>query len=135
VGEDRVHDLLEGRRAPRKVKGPALVSPLGDWGWLEADIVSVDVVIPGSDARSHIFSWVRTDPDGLMTHRLLTFTTDHRVSARRTIFKLLDQLSAPNPGWFLVADAAEPALNDVDPQVRRTAATLLVATANFALEP
>jgi HEAT repeat protein len=127
--EDQVHDVLEGRPAPRKMKGPALVSPLGDWGWLEAGILSGDVLVPGSDVRSHIFYWVRADRDGLMTRRLLTFTTDRRLSARRTIFELLHQLCFQNPGWPLAADAAESALNDVDAQVRRTAATLLVDTA------
>ncbi|MEU4163471.1 hypothetical protein [Actinoplanes sp. NPDC026670] len=130
MNEDHVYDVSEGRLAPGKVKGPDLVSPLGDWGWLEAGIVSGDVLVPGSDVRSHIFYWVRADRDGLMTRRLLTFTTDRRVSARRTIFELLDQLSFQNPGWLLVADTAESALNDVDPQVRRTAATLLVGTAD-----
>ncbi|MGC4747057.1 hypothetical protein ACLQ28_15570 [Micromonospora sp. DT201] len=129
VREDRVHDLLEGRPAPPTVKGPALASPLGDWGWLEVGVVSGDVLVPGSDVRSHIWHWVKADRDGPMTRRLLTFTTDRRLSARRTIFELLHQLCFQNPHWLLVADAAESALNDVDPQVRRTAATLLVGTA------
>ncbi|PYC63437.1 hypothetical protein C7C45_31845 [Micromonospora arborensis] len=63
-----------------------------------------------------------------MTRRLLTFTTDRRLSARRIIFELLHQLCFENSHWPPVADAAESALNDVDPQVRRTAATLLVGT-------
>ncbi|MEV6596769.1 hypothetical protein AB0M36_07865 [Actinoplanes sp. NPDC051346] len=106
-----------------------MVLPLGDWGWLEASIVSGDVLVPGSDVRSHIFHWVEADRDGLLTRRLLTFTTDPRLSARRTIFELLHQLSFQISDWPLVADAAELALRDVDPQVRRTAATLLVNTA------
>jgi len=128
--DDQVHDVSEGRPAPRRVMGPAPVSPLGDRGWLEAGIVSGDVLVPGNDdVRSHIFDRVRADRDGLMTHRLLIFTTDRRVSVRRTIFELLDQLCFQNPGWLLVADAAESALSDVDAQVRRTAAVLLVGAA------
>lgn len=129
VSEDQVHDVLEGRPAPRTVKGPAPVSPLGDWGWLEAGIVSGDVLVPGSDVRSHIFYWVKADRDGPMARRLVTFTTDRRLSTRRTIFELLHELCFQNPHWLLAADAAESALNDVDPQVRRTAADLLVDTA------
>ncbi|MDI6097496.1 hypothetical protein QLQ12_02640 [Actinoplanes sp. NEAU-A12] len=129
MSEDQVHDVLEGRPAPRRVKGPALVSPLGDWGWLEAGIVSGDVLVPGSDARAHIFYWVKADRDGPMVRRLLTFTTDRRLSARRTVFELLYELSFQKPHWPLAADAAESALDDEDPQVRRTAAKLLVDTA------
>jgi HEAT repeat protein len=127
--EDQIHDVREGRPAPHEVTGPSLASPLDDWGWLEAGIVSGDVLVSGSDVLSHIFYWVRADRDGLITQRLLTFTTDGRTSARRTIFMLLHQLSYQNPGWPLVADAAEQALDDADPQVRQTAATLLAATA------
>ncbi|NMO50441.1 hypothetical protein HH310_04445 [Actinoplanes sp. TBRC 11911] len=115
------------------MSGPVLVSPLGDWGWLEAGILSGDVLVRDSDVRSHISYWVRADRDGPLTRRLLTFTTDRRVSARRTVFELLDQLSdqlpGHPPGWPLMADAAEPALSDVDAQVRRIAATVLVNTA------
>lgn len=64
-----------------------------------------------------------------MTRRLLTYTTDHRVSVRRTIFELLSQLCSPVQVWPLVADAAEAALGDADSLVRRTAATLLTDTA------
>ncbi|MGC4782524.1 HEAT repeat domain-containing protein [Micromonospora zamorensis] len=129
VRDYQVHDVLEGRLAPRRVKGPALVSPLGDWGWLEAGVVSGDVLVPGSDVRSQIWHWVEADRDGSVTRRLLTFTTDHRLSARRIIFELLCELCFRNPHWLLVADAAESALNDGDPQVRRTAARLLVGAA------
>ncbi|SHN14215.1 HEAT repeat domain-containing protein [Cryptosporangium aurantiacum] len=119
-GEDLIHGLLEGRSAPRGVNGPE---------WLEAGIVSGDVLVVGSDAREHILHFVRADRDGLMTRRLLSFTTDRRASVRRTIFELLDQLWGRDSGWPLVADAAEPALRDVDAVVRRAAATLLVNTA------
>jgi hypothetical protein len=104
-------------------------SALDHGEWLEAAIVSGEGLAPGSDARSRIFSAVDADRDGLITRRLLTFTTDHRLSARRTVFELLDSLSFQRSGWLVVADAAEQALKDVDPQVRRTAATVLVSTA------
>ncbi|MFG1839569.1 hypothetical protein ACGFH8_14150 [Micromonospora sp. NPDC049175] len=104
-------------------------TPLGDRGWLEAAVVSGEVLVPGNEVRSHIWSLVDADRDGPVIHHLLTFTTDRRLSARRTIFALLYQLSLRNSHWPRVADAAEPALDDVDPQVRRSAAALLVATA------
>ncbi|WP_203922466.1 hypothetical protein [Rugosimonospora africana] len=111
------------------MNGPAQVSSFGDWGWLEAGIVSGDVLVPGRDVRSHIFDGVKADRDGVLTRRLLTFATDPRLSVRRTVYALLDQLCFQISDWPLVADAAEPALRDVDPQVRRTAATLLADTA------
>ncbi|GLW27751.1 HEAT repeat domain-containing protein [Actinoplanes regularis] len=113
------------------MNGPAPVSPLGDWGWLESGIVSGEVLAPGSEVRTHIFYWVRADRDGLVTRRLLTFTTDHRLPVRRTVFELLNDLSSQSPSWPLLADAAEPALTDEDPQVRRSTATLLVRTAEL----
>ncbi|GAB1692601.1 hypothetical protein [Krasilnikovia sp. M28-CT-15] len=127
VSDDQVHDVREGRLAPRNVNGSALV-PLDDWGSLETAIVSGDVLIPGSDVRSQIFHQVEADRDGPITRHLLAFTTDRRLSARRTIFELLYHL-CQTPGWLRVADAAETALKDVDPQVRRRAAALLVNTA------
>ncbi|MEU8180781.1 hypothetical protein AB0B86_08400 [Micromonospora sp. NPDC049047] len=132
VGEDRVHDVLEGRPAPREVTGPALVSPLDDWGWLEAGIASGDVLVPCGDVRSRIWHGVEADRDGPTTRRLLTFTTDHRRSARRIIFELLRELCFQRPRWPLVAAAAESAVSDVDPQVRQSAAALLVGTAEPA---
>jgi hypothetical protein len=108
---------------------PAPVSPLGDWRWLETGLVSGDVLVPGNDVRSHVRYWVRADRDGPMTHRLLTFTVDHRPVVRRATFELLHQLCLQNPHWLLVADAAESALSDVDPRVRRTAAMVLVNSA------
>ncbi|WP_412739451.1 hypothetical protein [Krasilnikovia sp. MM14-A1259] len=130
VSEDQVHDVREGRLAPRTVNGSALMPPLDDWGWLEAAIVSGDVLVPGSDVRSQVFHQVEVDGDGLITRHLLAFTTDRRLSVRRTIFELLYCLCFQKPGWLLVADAAETALKDVDPQVRRRAAALLVNTAD-----
>ncbi|SIM73044.1 hypothetical protein [Micromonospora cremea] len=111
------------------MNGPAPAASPTNWEWLEIGIASGDVLVPGNDEREHIFYFVRADRDGLMTRRLLAFTTDPRASARRTMFELLDQLCGQNSDWPLVADAAEPALSDVDPPVRRTAATLLVNTA------
>ena len=104
------------------------MSPSG-WKWLEAGIVSGDVLVAGSDVREHVFYFVRADRDGLMTRRLLAFTADPRASVRRTIFELLGQLCHQNSDWLLVANAAEAVLSDLDPVVRRAAAALLVFTA------
>lgn len=93
---------------------------------MEIGIVSGDVLIAGSDVRQHISYFVRADRDGLMTRQLLSCTADRRASVRRAIFEFLDQLSGQNSRWPLVADAAARALSDVDPGVRRAAATLLV---------
>jgi hypothetical protein len=111
------------------VNGPAVVSPLDDWGWLEAAVVSGEVLVPGNEMRSQVFYWVAADRDGLITGRLLTHATDSRRSVRRTVFELLYQLGFQYSDWPLVADAAESALTDVDPPVRRIAATVLVNTA------
>jgi HEAT repeat protein len=108
-----------------------MVSPVGDRDWWEAAIASGDVLIPGNAARSHIFSSVRTDQDGLIARHLLTFATDRRVSVRRTLFELLWELSTDSFGWPSVADVAEAALSDVDPLVRRAAATVLTNTAEL----
>ncbi|MGC4746873.1 HEAT repeat domain-containing protein [Micromonospora sp. DT201] len=104
-------------------------APPTGWEWLEVAVLSGDVLTPGSDARRHIFDFVRAERDGLMTRRLLSFITDRRAPVRRTILELLDQLSGHNSNWPLVADATGQTLSDVDPRVRRTAATLLVRTA------
>ncbi|MEU0562328.1 HEAT repeat domain-containing protein [Dactylosporangium sp. NPDC006015] len=103
------------------------VSPDG-WGWLEAGIVSGDLLVPGNHARSWMFDTVQADPGGPTTHRLLAFTTDGRASVRRTTFELLAQLCCQFSEWPVVAFAAESALRDVDLPVRRTAAALLVHT-------
>jgi hypothetical protein len=108
------------------VNSPApAVSPDG-WEWLERGIVSGDLLVPGNHARSWIFNTVRADRDGPLTYRLLTLTTDGRASVRRTVFELLVQLCFQRSDWPLVADAAEAALDDVDPPVRCTAAVVLV---------
>src|SRR5262249_39149335 len=110
------------------VNSPApAVSPDG-WGWLEAGIVSGDLLVPGNHVRSWMFGTVQADPDGPTTHRLLAFTTDGRASVRRTVFELLAQLCCQRSEWPAVAIAAESALSDADLAVRRTAATLLVHT-------
>ncbi|MER7416866.1 HEAT repeat domain-containing protein [Micromonospora peucetia] len=111
------------------MNSPAPAASPTNWEWLETGIASGDVLVPGSDARNSIFYFVRADWDGLMTRRLLIFTTVRRAAARRTIFELLDELCFQHSDWPLVADAAELALSDVDPPVRRTAARLLVNTA------
>ncbi|GAA2706506.1 hypothetical protein Apa02nite_063000 [Actinoplanes palleronii] len=123
--EDHDHDLRKGRPAPDTVNASAPDL----WGWPEKSVAAGDVLTPGDDARDHVVHFVRLDRDGLMTRRLLIFTTDRRAPIRRTIFELLDQLHVRGSGWPLVADAAETALSDPDPSVRRTAATLLVHTA------
>ncbi|MCX4388837.1 HEAT repeat domain-containing protein [Micromonospora peucetia] len=113
------------------MNSPAQTASPANWEWLETGIASADVLNPGSDTRKHIFYFVRADRNGLMTRRLLIFTTDRRAAVRRTIFELLDQLCFQNSHWPLVANAAEPALSDVDPPVRRAAARLLVNTAEL----
>ncbi|WP_208466683.1 HEAT repeat domain-containing protein [Actinoplanes flavus] len=75
---------------------------------------------------------MRADRDGLMTHRLLTFVAEGRARIRRVALELLDQLCFPPSDWPLVADAAERALDDVDPSVRLAAARLLVKAAEPA---
>ncbi|GAA2580931.1 hypothetical protein GCM10010435_67930 [Winogradskya consettensis] len=102
------------------------------WEWLEAAITSGEVLLPGSESRSHIFHFIRADRNGPLTDRLLTFTTHHRASVRRTALTLLDELSFQEPGWPVVADNVALALKDVDPPVRRTAATLPARTAEPA---
>ncbi|MFF0379161.1 hypothetical protein [Actinoplanes missouriensis] len=112
------------------MNGPAAVAPPGDHGWLDAAILSGDVLIPGSDGRSRVFAEVGADRDGPVTRHLLTFAADDRTSVRRTVFALLEHLFFQRSGPPSVAGAAEAALTDVDPQVRRTAAALLVSTAD-----
>src|SRR5512142_2779925 len=76
LSKDQPYDVWEGRPAPLRVNGPeSAVSPPG-WKWLETGIVSGDVLVPGSDAREHVFYFVRADRDGLMTRRLLSYTAD-----------------------------------------------------------
>ncbi|BCJ47918.1 hypothetical protein GCM10010168_22770 [Actinoplanes ianthinogenes] len=105
---------------------PPLRSPLGDWSWLEKGLASGGALDPRSDSGSRILYWVRADRDGPVTRHLLAHTTGRH--ARRAL-TLLNDLSAANPDWPLIADAAGQALSDPDPQVRRAAATLLVSTA------
>nr|BFE59885.1 hypothetical protein GCM10020063_044110 [Dactylosporangium thailandense] len=100
---------------------------LDDWGWLEAGIVSGELLVPGDHARSWVFDTMKADRDGPTTHRLLALANDGRVPVRRTVFELLAELYWLHPGgWPLVADAAESALSDEDVLVRLTAAALLV---------
>ncbi|MEU4560983.1 hypothetical protein AB0F72_21600 [Actinoplanes sp. NPDC023936] len=130
MGEDRDHDERKGRPAPHTVNGPAAVPPLNDGGWLAAAVLSGEVLIPGNDVRSRVFAEVRADRDGSVTRHLLTFAADDRTPVRRTVFELLAQLFSQKSGPPSVADAAAAALAAADPQVRRTAATLLVSTAD-----
>jgi hypothetical protein len=62
-----------------------------------------------------MFERVRSERDGPLTDRLLAFVADRRAPVRPL-----------STGWPSVADAAESALSDADPQVRRSAARLLV---------
>jgi hypothetical protein len=111
------------------VISPAPASPPDLRGWLETGLTSGEVLVAGSDVRSHVFHWVRAERDGPMTRRLLTFTTDRRAPVRRVLFELLDDLGFAHGAWPLVADAAEAALQDEDPQVRRIAAALFAHVA------
>ncbi|WP_433040199.1 hypothetical protein [Dactylosporangium sp. CS-033363] len=101
---------------------------LDGWGWLEAGIVSGDLRVPGDHARSWLFGTIKADRDGPATHRLLALANDGRVLVRRAVFELIAESCSLHAGWPLVADAAEPALRDDDPLLRRVAAALLVRT-------
>lgn len=102
---------------------------LDSWGWLEAGVVSGDLLVPGDHARSWVFDTIKAERDGLATHRLVTLATDGRVPVRRAVFTLLAELCSLCPGgWPVVAAAAESALRDGDVPVRRAAAALLVRT-------
>jgi HEAT repeat protein len=106
------------------VTGPDPASPPDLDAWLESGLLSGEVFAAGSDLRSHVFHWVRADRDGPVTRHLLTFTTDPRTPVRRAVLELLDDLGLSNGVWPPVADAAEAALRDDDPLVRRMAAAL-----------
>ena len=99
------------------------------WAWLEASVVSGDVLDAGGDAYRHLAYFVRADRDGPMTRRLLGYVTDRRPVARRRVLTVLNRL-CDGSGWPLAADAAEQALHDPDMEVRRSAATLLAGTAD-----
>ncbi|MEV0564901.1 hypothetical protein [Dactylosporangium sp. NPDC050588] len=102
---------------------------LGSWAWLEAGVVSGDLLVPGDHARSWLFDTIKAERDGLATHRLVAVASDDRVPVRRAVFTLLDELCSLYPGgWPAVADGAEAALRDADLQVRCAAAALLVRT-------
>ncbi|MEU4623439.1 HEAT repeat domain-containing protein [Actinoplanes sp. NPDC023801] len=108
---------------------PAPASPRDLREWLETSLTSGDVLAAGSDVRSHVFHWVRAERDGPLTRQLLAFTTDRRASVRRALFELFDDLGFARGAWPVVADAAEAALRDEDPRVRRIAAAVFAHVA------
>jgi len=102
---------------------------LDSWGWLEAGVVSGDLLVPGDHARSWLFDTVKAERDGPATHRLAALAGDGRALVRRAVFALLAELCHLHPGgWRAVAAVAESALRDGDSLVRRAAAALLVRT-------
>jgi hypothetical protein len=113
-------------------KKPA-VAPAGPVSvWLDAAVASGAAGTYGDPLRSAIFDAVQEDRDGPVAQRLLVLASDPDVEVRRTVVRLLFDLTPTPAGWPRAAEAAADRLTDEDEHVRRAAAWLLFCAGGIA---